>query len=147
MEAVRTHTRTDRSASVDSRWWYGVAALPIASVLAFLVVGLATGVVVVSGALNSDVAGPVFGLLVLLGMLSVASVIAAGIALPVSLYFDGRAVTGASVDWQPDVTRYAVLGLLGALVHPLGIAVACYYLYRRHRYVGVPGATHRSERR
>lgn len=138
MGAVSRRIRTDRSASVDSRWWYGVAALPVVSVVAVALVTLATVGAVVSGALDSDVAGPVFGLLVLLGMIAAAAVIAAGIVLPVALYFDGRAVSSASVDWHPDAARYALVGLVGTLLYPLGIVVACYYLYRRHQRVGAP---------
>lgn len=138
MGAVRTYTKTDRSVSVESRWWYGVAALPVVSVLAVTAVSLATGVAVFSGALDGDIAGPVFGFLVLLGMASVASVITAGIVLPISLYFDARAITGADIGWRPDVMWYVALGLLGALFHPIGIAVACYYCYQRHQHVGAP---------
>lgn len=147
MGAVRTPGRTDLPTSVDSRWWYGVAALPVVSVLSLAIVGLATGIAVFSGALDSDAAGPVFGFLVLLGMVAAAAVIASGIVLPVSLYLDGRAISSNEVAWHPDVRRYAALGVVGALFHPIGIAVACFYLYRRHRRVGVPWLSRRSERR
>jgi hypothetical protein len=138
MGAISTHTRTDWAASVESRWWYGVAALPVVSVGSLLAVGLATGLVVISGALGGAVTGPVFGLLVLLGVVAAAAVIAAGVLLPVSLYFDRRAISRAGVDWHPDPGWYALLGVFGALFYPVGIAVACYYLYRRHRRIGAP---------
>lgn len=138
MGAISTHTRTDWAASVESRWWYGVAALPVVSVGSLLAVGLTTGLVVISGALGGAVTGPVFGLLVLLGVVAAAAVIAAGVLLPVSLYFDRRAISRAGVDWHPDPGWYALLGVFGALFYPVGIAVACYYLYRRHRRIGAP---------
>jgi hypothetical protein len=138
MGAISTHTRTDWAASVESRWWYGVAALPVVSVGSLLAVGLATGLVVISGALGGAVTGPVFGLLVLLGVVAAAAVIAACVLLPVSLYFDRRAISRAGVDWHPDPGWYALLGVFDALFYPVGIAVACYYLYRRHRRIGAP---------
>jgi hypothetical protein len=110
----------------------------VVSVGSLLAVGLATGLVVISGALGGAVTGPVFGLLVLLGVVAAAAVIAAGVLLPVSLYFDRRAISRAGVDWHPDPGWYALLGVFGALFYPVGIAVACYYLYRRHRRIGAP---------
>jgi hypothetical protein len=101
MGAISTHTRTDWAASVESRWWYGVAALPVVSVGSLLAVGLATGLVVISGALGGAVTGPVFGLLVLLGVVAAAAVIAAGVLLPVSLYFDSGRFPGPASTGTP----------------------------------------------
>lgn len=139
MATVRRITTTDRSpAAVASRWWYGIAALPVVSVLAVALVTVSTALAVGFGLLEGRFAGPVFGLLVLFAMVATAAVIAAGLLFPIALYLDSRAVANANVDWRPDVTVYTGLGVVAAFVHVLGIAVACYYLYRRHRVVGTP---------
>lgn len=137
---------------VESRWWYWIAAYPIALLLfvplvAFIaVVGLvaATSVTVVDGGPSPGAAPTVIAVivgavLVFLILTVIIVSIALIVLLPIALYMDARAVSEAAVDWQPDPFLYGILGVLQIFITPvIGVIIAVYYLYRRHEHVGVP---------
>lgn len=60
------------------------------------------------------------------------------ILLPAGLYLDGRQITAARIEWDPDVTLYVVGGIIGIFLPIISIFVAGLYLNRRHKFVGVP---------
>lgn len=135
--------------TVESRWWYLIAAYPIVlflfipviiiSVLLFVIPVIVTGPGAQPGS-GLVALGAIFGIflgiiLLVMIMLTLALVV----ALPIALYLDARAVNESSSDWKPDPLLYGLLGALQLIVTPvIGIVVALYYLYRRHEAVGVP---------
>jgi hypothetical protein len=135
--------------AVDSRWWYWIAAYPVAMLLfvPVVVIGAVLFFVPVFAVGVDPQPGPgawpfvtLLGLVVgLLVVLVVLAAFALAVVFPVALYFDARAVSEADVGWQPDPLLYGLLGLVQLAVTPLvGFVVAVYYLYQRHGYVGVP---------
>lgn len=108
--------------AVQSDWWYVPAA-----VVAWGAV--LTAVLALSGVVTplADAAEPVA--LVGAGLLLV---------LPAALYVDGGRIADAGGEWAPSRTLYAVGAVGGVLLPPVGVGVAALYLYRRHRFVGVP---------
>lgn len=137
--------------AVDSRWWYWIAAYPLAVLLFVPLVVVAALLFVmpfvVVGPDMGPGAGPgpgvamaVIGLV--MALLVVAVLVLTFVLLvmfPIALYMDARAVGDADVGWSPDPLLYGLLGLLQLVVTPIiGLVVAVYYLYRRHEHVGVP---------
>lgn len=133
--------------AVDSRWWYWIAAY-VATSLLFVPFVVLAGVAFLSPVLVAGPgSGPVIGApvafvfllvaLLLLGFGILAFVVFVG--LPIALYMDARRVGRADLDWRPDPFVYGGLGLLQFVVTPVvGFLVALYYLYQRHKHVGVP---------
>lgn len=125
--------------AVDSRWWYWIAALPVVVavwLVTFAWVALAVATEFGAGLLAGDPVPVAFSLSVLVAGVPLAVV---GGMLPVATYMDTRAVVAAGVDWRPSPARWAAAGA-GSLLSLVGApAFACYYLYRRHRHLGVPG--------
>lgn len=119
--------------AAESRWWYVVALTSLfgAAVLLFSL-GLALAVALAPA---TDLARFLPAFLSLFAM-----ALAVLVAFPFALYRDAEAVGDDRGAWQPSGARYAALGVVGALltgfvaVAPVGL----YYLYKRHRYVGVP---------
>jgi len=154
MAAPDTSPAGDRVGSstdgVDSNWWYVIAAMPVLSLLGFLVFGwvvasvffaLGFGAMPMGGPMMGPAAfaGPlvaVFLPVFLIGM--VGSVL--GLLFPVALYFDATAVGEADVGWEPDPALYALVAVVGivATAFLLNVAVSLYYLYQRHEHVGTP---------
>jgi len=146
----------DGSPSVDSNWWYWVAAVPLYWVVAS-VAGFAFAIVAIVFALTGaglgagvgSVAGePTVGIGAGLGLAGLALVAVAillafagmvvSLVFPVAVYLDAEAVTDAGGDWQPDPALYGLLGLAGIVAQPLQVPLAVYYLYKRHESVGRP---------
>lgn len=135
--------------TVSSRWWYWIAAYPVAmlvsipimvlTMLLFIVPTFVVGVEPQPGPGSWGVitlVGVVLGLLV---MVVIVAAFALAVLFPVALYFDARAVSKANVDWHPDPLLYGLLGLLQLIVTPLiGFFISIYYLYQRHEHVGFP---------
>jgi hypothetical protein len=135
--------------TVDSRWWYWIAAYPVAmlvsipimvvAMLLFIVPAFVVGVEPQPGPGSwgfITLIGVVLGLLM---MVVIVAAFALAVLFPVALYFDARAVSEADVDWHPDPLLYGLLGLLQLIVTPLiGFFISIYYLYQRHEHVGVP---------
>ena len=127
-------------ATVESRWWYWIAAVPVYFGLSFvggalLFATVALGVwmdvgVAFSGAFLFALAAVLFGLPGLL----------LSVLFPVAVYVDARAVREADAGWNPDPALYGAVALAGVLATAFTVSVpmAIYYLYRRHEAVGVP---------
>ncbi|MFC6989811.1 hypothetical protein ACFQJD_15895 [Haloplanus sp. GCM10025708] len=133
--AARNADRPD--ATVDSQWWYWIAAVPV-----FFVLSMGFGVVFVGSVvlgLFVGEGGATVLLFVLAGLFALAGV-ALSVLFPLAIYVDAEAVSAADVDWDPDATLYALVALAGVLLTAFVVSVplALYYLYRRHGAVGVP---------
>lgn len=137
-------SRRERS---GGRWWYLVAAVPIAYVVPALLAPLVF-LFVLTGSLGIVAGGPpeLFGavggvgfslLVVVIATVALAAV-AVTLLLPVALYKDIELVDRSEVDWHPDRDLYVLMSVAGIFVSGLSAAVALYYLYRRHQHVGVP---------
>lgn len=57
---------------------------------------------------------------------------------PLAVYKDAAHVRSESHRWRPNPATYLALAFLSLAVTAPQPLVACYYLYRRHRTVGVP---------
>lgn len=121
--------------TVDSRWWYWVAAAPVYFVVSLLLVGVAALVASITDVrwLFLLVAGTLFVLISIPGLALV-------FMFPLGLYMDARAVALSRTDWRPDPVLHGVAGLLAvwATAFVLSVPLALYYLYKRHRVVGTP---------
>lgn len=147
-------------AAVDSRWWYWVAAVPVA--FAFWLASAAW--VAVGTALDPGLAGGV-GFESALGLALVAMGVPLLVLLlvfPVAVHFDARAVAEQST-WRPNRSLLAALALAAPVLAAAAVAavvldavaavpgsiaavtlgylaaapVAGYYLYRRRARVGL----------
>jgi hypothetical protein len=112
-------------------------------------VGLLAVLLGLFGALTGAAVGPIggfpfrpvgFGIVLLVAVPIVLVGVALGLLLPVALYLDAEAVGRADVGWEPDPVLYGLVGVVGLFAQgvPIQPAVACYYLYGRHRHVGTP---------
>lgn len=134
-------------ATVDSNWWYWIAAVPV---YFLLVLGLGVGAAFLFlFAFALDVAGLAgLGSVVVTLVATVAFVglglvgLVVAVMFPVATYVDARAVERAELggDWNPDPALYALLALAAVLVtnFVLSVPFAVYYLYRRHQHLGRP---------
>lgn len=133
-------------ASVDSKWWCWIAAVPL-----FALLGTLFGITFAIVGLLSFVVGIGFDA----GILSVLPFFAAILAVvfvaligglltlvfPLAMYVDARAITESEVsDWRPDPVLYGLVALAGAVTTTFVVTVplALYYLYKRHETVGTP---------
>lgn len=126
------------SLTVDSHWWYWIAAVPVYFVLSTLV-GFGAFLLAVTGlALDSGVG--VFVLFVVAFALIAIPGVVLSVMFPLATYADARAIAGAEIDWTPDPVLYGLIALAAVLVtaFTLSVPLALYYLYQRHRHVGVP---------
>ena len=147
MSVMNDDTNGDAPGTVDSRWWYWIAAYPVATLLVLPVI-IIIGLIALAPALaiGADPApAPVIGWAIILvfaafllfGLL--VGMLVVFVMLPIALFFDARAVQEADVEWNPDPIVYALVTLLQFFVTPLvGLVVSLYYLYRRHEVLGVP---------
>lgn len=120
---VMSNSAQSTEEAVRSNWWYvvGFVALwaPISTVLfaLYLLSFKSVGSIIV----------PLAYLAIIMLLL-----------LPVALYFDIRAVNRSCGDWSPNVALYVGAATIGIVATILSFVVAVVYLYRRHRYVGIP---------
>jgi hypothetical protein len=133
------------AASVDSRWWYWIAAVP-AYFLVTLVGGVFAAVLVVFaglldvlglGGLASLSAFVVFGgFAALFGLVGLA----VAVGFPLAVYVDARAIEEAGGEWRPDPVLWGLSAVVAVLVtnFVLSVPLALYYLYRRHETLGTP---------
>jgi predicted outer membrane lipoprotein len=109
------NTRPDtveQSPTITSKWWYWIAAQPISAVLAIIAASFRLGSLA-------------FIFLVILG-------IAYFIGL-VAYAADVKAIaTADNIEWTPSRLVYLLLALV------FGVLTALFYLYKRHKHVGVP---------
>lgn len=104
------------ASSAWENWWYGVTAC-----LAVVVVAAAVSMAPVS---------------TVLGTLSF--VFASASVLPIVIYKDAVHVRGTDSDWLPNPVNYFLGVLFGSLLLVVPAIVSGYYLYKRHKHVGVP---------
>lgn len=125
-------------ATVDSRWWYWIAAVPVYFVVSLILAALLFGVAVLG--MFVDAAAPVLLLFALFVVLGVIPGLVLTVMFPLAVYVDAKAVAAADVDWHPDPVLYGLVALAGVLVtaFTVSIPLALYYLYQRHKYVGTP---------
>jgi hypothetical protein len=131
--------------TVDSRWWYWIAAVPIYFAVT-VVFGIFWAIAFVLG-VGLDLAG--LSGLATLGTFSVFLVAAiafalAGITLavafPLAIYVDAAAIERANLDWKPDPVLYGIVALAAVVVtnFVLSVPLSLFYLYKRHEAVGTP---------
>ena len=128
------------TATVESRWWYWIAAVPVYSAVSLLLGGLLFGVFFLGFWVDVGFAvSGVFAFALLMVLLAVPGLVLS-VLFPLAVYVDARAVSEADVGWNPDPLLYGVVALAGVLVTAFTVSVplALYYLYRRHDAVGVP---------
>jgi hypothetical protein len=132
-------------ATVDSRWWYWIAAVPIYFVVTALF-GIFWAIAFVLG-FGLDLAG--LGGLATLGTFSALFVavfvlalvgIALAVAFPLAIYVDAAAIERANLDWKPDPVLYGIVALAAVVVtnFVLSVPLSLFYLYKRHEAVGTP---------
>ncbi|WP_433628863.1 hypothetical protein [Halomicrococcus sp. NG-SE-24] len=134
---------TQDAPTVDSRWWYVVAATPLVFVVTWILgiwfFGLALFSVGLGGG-EPFLFGP-FAIVAVFVALFVGLLVTAMLVLfPVAIYLDAEAVNRAGVGWQPDSVLYALVAAISAVAtgFTLAIPLALYYLWQRHEHVGVP---------
>ncbi|MDS0295994.1 hypothetical protein [Halogeometricum luteum] len=126
-------------ASVDSNWWYWIAAPVLLFVLslgggALLFVGFLLDIFLTGGLLAISLMVPFAGLVALVGLVL-------SVMFPVAVYVDARALSDAPEStWSPDPVLYGLVALAGVVVTAFTVSVpfGIYYLYRRHEAVGTP---------
>lgn len=127
-------------ATVDSRWWYWIAAVPVYFAVSAVLGGLFFAAAVLG--LWVDVGFALSGLFVFALAVVVFGLpgLALSVLFPVAVYVDARAVREADVGWDPDPALYGIVALAGVVVTAFTVSVplALYYLYRRHEAVGTP---------
>ncbi|MFC4359670.1 hypothetical protein ACFO0N_17130 [Halobium salinum] len=132
-------------ATVDSKWWYWIAAVPAYFVLTLLFGGAAFFLVLAGvgidllGGLGVATFG-VTALLVVFAFLVALPGLLLAVLFPVAIYVDARAVERAALDWRPDPVLYGLVAVVGVVATNFVVSVplACYYLYKRHEAVGTP---------
>ncbi|MDS0297315.1 hypothetical protein NDI76_00980 [Halogeometricum sp. S1BR25-6] len=126
-------------ASVDSNWWYWIAA-PIPLFVLSLVggalffVGFLFDVFLTGGILT-------VGAMVVFGGLAALVGLVCSVLFPIAVYVDARALSDAPEStWSPDPVLYGLVALAGVVVTAFTVSVpfGLYYLYRRHEAVGTP---------
>jgi hypothetical protein len=133
------------AASIDSRWWYWIAAVPVLFGVSLGLGGAAVVLFLFGVAL--DVAGfagvASLGGFVLfwLGTLFLGFVgLLVAVLFPIATYVDARAIEEAGLEWRPDPVLYGLAAAAAVLAtnFVLSVPLALYYLYRRHGAVGTP---------
>lgn len=137
------------SASIDSKWWYGVAA-PVVLFLLGLAISLGSLFLIpASSQLPTGSGGSVNTFMTLsLGGILIAIVLMFFLVpiYALSLYKDAKAVEASDEEWSPSRFYLGAAGihLLGLfppfvpLVSLVTIPAGGYYLYQRREYVGTP---------
>jgi hypothetical protein len=110
---TNTQTPTDEpSTTLNSKWWCWIAAQPIAAICLILAANLNLGT---------------------LFSVSLVSVVLTYFISLVAYAADVKAIaTTDSINWQPSRLVYLPLAIV------FGAFTAVFYLYKRHKHVGVP---------
>lgn len=132
-------------ATVDSRWWYWIAAVPVYFLLTLVLSLFAVGLFFL-GFLFDLAGGGGLGTVGVTTLFVLGAVFVAlpglvlAVLFPVAMYVDAKAVRYASVGWDPDPVLYGLVAAVGVVVTNFVVSVplAVYYLYRRHQAVGTP---------
>lgn len=143
--------------SNPSRWWFGVTIVPLYTAVSLVFYYAVLPLYKWAIHNQASVPDTVGSVLVLLYSVSIFTVFIgsylAPLTLPVSLYFDARAIERSACSWNPNAVFWGGISLvqLGAwgnpspgsgwsseLVYVFTVPLALYYLYVRHQYVGTP---------
>ena len=100
-----------------NKWWYGVAACFVVALLALV-----------------TPASP----LPTMAVLPLATMFVGMGVLPIVIYKDAVHVRTDSDGWRPNPVNYYLGTFFGAILLVGPAVVSGYYLYKRHKYVGVP---------
>ena len=141
----RTLDRYLPEAGVDSRWWYGVAAVPLYALLVLVGGFVAVVLFALAGVVDVAGAGGLAGFSTFLFVAGIGALVGLGgvavaVVFPVALYVDARAIERLDGEWTPDPVLWGVVAVVGVVVTNFVVSVplALYYLYRRHEAVGTP---------
>ena len=125
-------------ASVDSRWWYWIAAVPLyvvfGGVLAVFFVGALLFDLFLTGGLVT-----LFGAVVIVPIVGLGGLLLT-ILFPIATYIDARAIAESEASWTPSPLLWGLIALATVVgsVFTLSLVVALYYLYKRHVEIGTP---------
>jgi hypothetical protein len=108
----------------DDRWWYGVAAVPIASIAVLLLLLFALSLYFIVGIKSQTLLLAVFGLCFTILMLT-------HICLPVAFYMDGNYLHEVRAEWRPNWRIFVGIGLFSIFIPLFADVTSLYYLYRR----------------
>lgn len=97
-------------------WWYGVVAC-----LTVVVVAGATAVLPISTTMGMA-----------------AGIVVSASVLPIAIYKDAVSVRASGGDWLPNPVNYFLAVFVGSFLLVVPAVVSGYYLYKRHKHVGVP---------
>ncbi len=117
--------------SVDSNWWWGVAAVPIWIVIGVMMLFASILLMIVV-----PEAGIMIGFLFLIVWALGAAVL--DLLIVIAIYFDARAVEDAGVEWETTGDTYLMIAAIGLMVPMIHTVLSLYYLHQRRQYVGVP---------
>ncbi|WP_238993964.1 hypothetical protein [Halobellus captivus] len=125
-------------ASVDSRWWYWIAAIPLYVVLVGFLAVLFLGAFIFDLFLTGGIA-TVFGAFVVVPVLGLLG-LALSVMYPIATYVDARAIAESDASWTPDPLVWGLAALATEVLSAftLSVVLALYYLYKRHVAVGTP---------
>jgi len=128
-----------RASRVDSRWWYWVAVTPVYFVVSVVLFGGVVFAFVAGAAAGGLPAAVGFGIAAVV-LFFVLPGILLTVMFPLAIYLDALEVADAELEWRPDAVLYGLVAVVGVLATAFTVSVplAIYYLYQRHRYVGVP---------
>jgi hypothetical protein len=133
------------AASVESNWWYWIAAVPVYLLVTLVGGALAAVLFLFAGVLDIVGLGGLASLSTFVlfgGVATLAGLVGVVIALvfPVAMYVDARAVEREGGAWTPDPVLWGLLAVVAVLVTNFVVSVplALYYLYRRHEELGTP---------
>ena len=125
-------------ASVDSRWWYWIAAIPLYVVLGGVLAVLFVGALLFDIFLTGGIV-TIFGAFVVIPVLGLLGLVLS-VMYPIATYVDARAIAESESSWTPDPLVWGLAALatevLSAFV--LSVVLALFYLYKRHVAVGTP---------
>ncbi|WP_336023968.1 hypothetical protein [Halobellus salinisoli] len=125
-------------ASVDSRWWYWIAAIPLYVVLGGLLAILFVGAFLFDLFLTGGIA-TIFGAFIVVPVLGLLGLVLS-IMYPIATYVDARAIAESDASWTPDPLVWGLAALATEVLSAftLSVVLAIYYLYKRHVAVGTP---------
>ncbi|MGQ4557144.1 hypothetical protein [Halobellus sp. GM3] len=125
-------------ASVDSRWWYWIAAIPLYVVLGGLLAVLFVGAFLFDLFLTGGIA-TVFGVFIVVPALGLFGLVLS-VMYPIATYVDARAIAESDASWTPDPLVWGLAALATEVLSAftLSVVLALYYLYKRHVAVGTP---------
>jgi len=125
-------------ASVDSKWWYWIAAIPLYVVLGGFLAIMFVGAFLFDLFLTGGIA-TIFGAFIAIPVLGLLGLVLS-VLYPVATYIDARAIAESDASWTPDPLVWGLAALATEVLSAftLSVVLAIYYLYKRHVAVGTP---------